>query len=56
MQPIGFICDHVEILYDIDVMYQQQAKLLGVRLERAESLNDAPLLIGALADLVRRAG
>lgn len=56
VQPIGFICDHVEILYDIDVMYQQQAKQLGVKLERAESLNDSPLLIGALADLVRRAG
>ncbi|HXF95011.1 MAG TPA: ferrochelatase, partial [Gemmatimonadales bacterium] len=53
--PIGFVCDHVEILYDIDVEYRQLADRLGVRLERTASLNDDPLLIEALADIVRRA-
>ena len=53
VQPVGFICDHVEILYDIDIDYARRARELGVRLERTESLNDSPLLIAALADLVR---
>jgi ferrochelatase len=53
--PIGFVCDHVEILYDVDVEYRGLAKKLGVRLERTASLNDDPGLIAALADLARRA-
>ena len=53
--PIGFVCDHVEILYDVDVEYQRLARDLGVRLERTSSLNADPLLIEALADVVRRA-
>ena len=52
VQPVGFVCDHVEILHDLDIVYMQQAQALGVHLERAESLNAAPLLISALADLV----
>jgi protoporphyrin/coproporphyrin ferrochelatase len=52
--PIGFVCDHVEILYDVDVEYQSLARKLGVRLERTASLNDDPLLIAALADVVHR--
>jgi len=51
VQPVGFVCDHVEILHDIDIVYMQQAQELGVHLERAESLNASPLLIAALADL-----
>ncbi len=51
--PIGFVCDHVEILYDVDVTYRALAARLGVHLERTESLNDDPLLIDALADIVR---
>ena len=51
LQPIGFLCDHVEILYDIDIAFQAQAKQLGLKLWRPESLNDSPLLIAALADL-----
>lgn len=50
--PIGFICEHVEILFDIDVEFQQQAEGLGMHLERIEMLNDHPLLLAALADLV----
>jgi ferrochelatase len=51
--PIGFVCDHVEILYDVDVAYRALADRLGVRLERTESLNDEPLFIAALERIVR---
>ena len=53
--PIGFVCDHVEILYDIDVEYHALAQRLGVRLERTPSLNDDPGLVAAVADVVRGA-
>jgi ferrochelatase len=53
VQPIGFLCDHVEILYDIDIAFTEFAKKEGVRLWRAESLNDSPLLTSALAQIVR---
>jgi ferrochelatase len=49
--PIGFVCDHVEVLYDVDVMYRALAERLGVQLERTPSLNDDPLLMGALAEI-----
>jgi protoporphyrin/coproporphyrin ferrochelatase len=51
IQPVGFLCDHVEILYDIDVAFQQTAQELGLKLVRAESLNDSPALTSALEDL-----
>lgn len=51
MQPIGFLCDHVEILYDIDIAFQKLASELGITLSRAESLNDSSTLIAALEDL-----
>jgi ferrochelatase len=54
LQPIGFVCDHVEILYDIDIAFTETARALGMRLYRPESLNDSPLLTQALVDLVRR--
>ncbi len=54
LQPVGFLCDHVEILYDIDIAFQQTAKELGITISRAASLNDSPTLIGALADIARR--
>jgi len=53
--PIGFVCDHVEILYDIDVEYQGLAKRVGIQLERIASLNDDPGLVAAVADVVRAA-
>jgi len=53
IQPIGFLCDHVEVLYDIDIAFKQFAEEQGMRLWRAESLNDSPLLIAALADVAR---
>ncbi len=51
MQPIGFLCDHVEILYDIDIAFKETAHELGLRLWRAESLNDSPVLTQALAEI-----
>jgi ferrochelatase len=54
LQPVGFLCDHVEILYDIDIAFQKLASEIGITISRAESLNDSPTLIAALADLSRR--
>jgi ferrochelatase len=51
LQPVGFLCDHVEILYDIDIAFTETARELGMTLWRAESLNDSPLLIRALAEV-----
>lgn len=53
VQPIGFLCDHVEVLYDIDIGFKQFAETQGMRLWRAESLNDSSLLVAALADVAR---
>jgi len=54
LQPIGFLCDHVEILYDVDIFFREFAFELGVRLERPESLNASAKLCGAIADLARQ--
>ncbi len=51
--PIGFVCEHVEILYDVDIVYQKLAKTLGIHFERIEMLNTAPEMIDGLAQLVR---
>lgn len=51
--PIGFVCEHVEILYDINIVYQNLAKSLNVHLERIEMLNTAPEMIAGLAGLIR---
>ena len=53
IHPVGFLCDHVEVLYDIDIFFKQFAEKEGMRLWRAESLNGSPTLTKALADLVR---
>ena len=50
--PIGFVSDHIEILYDIDILYQDKAKLLGMRLKRTPSLNFSKRFIEALATIV----
>ncbi|MGA2436963.1 MAG: ferrochelatase [Acidobacteriaceae bacterium] len=52
LQPIGFLADHVEILYDIDIAFTATARTLGLRLFRTESLNDSPLLTQALLHVV----
>jgi len=51
--PIGFVCDHTEILFDIDVQATAAAREAGVSLRRTESLNTSPTFIAALAALVR---
>jgi protoporphyrin/coproporphyrin ferrochelatase len=51
--PIGFVSDHLEILWDIDVEARERAAELGLDLERIESLNDDPPFIRGLAELVR---
>ncbi len=51
LQPIGFLCDHVEILFDVDILFREYAVKLGIRLERPESLNSSPTLAQAVADL-----
>jgi ferrochelatase len=53
VQPIGFVCDHVEVLYDIDMAFKQFAEREGMRLWRAESLNGSRTLTAALAEIVR---
>jgi ferrochelatase len=50
---VGFVADHLEVLYDLDVEAAALARDLGVRFVRAASLNDHPLLVAALADLVQ---
>jgi ferrochelatase len=54
IQPIGFLCDHVEILYDIDIGFREFASNLGITVRRPASLNDSRLLTLALADLARQ--
>ncbi len=51
--PIGFIADHVEILYDLDIGLQAIAARCGARVERTPMLNDSPYLIAALAEICR---
>jgi ferrochelatase len=53
VQPIGFVCDHVEILFDVDILFRQFAEERGMKLYRAESLNDSPLFVRAVADLAQ---
>jgi len=53
VQPIGFLCDHVEVLYDIDIGFQEFAKKHDLRLWRADSLNESPKLIAALSEIVK---
>ncbi len=53
LDPIGFVCDHVEVLYDIDIFFKQFAEKEGMRLWRAESLNGSMTLTAALAEVVK---
>ena len=52
--PVGFVCDHVEVLYDLDVEARRVARQAGLGLHRAAAVNDHPRFIAMLADLVRR--
>ena len=51
--PIGFVCEHVEVLYDVDIVFKRLASSLGMQLERIEMLNTSPEMITGLAELVR---
>ena len=50
--PVSFVSDHIETLYEVDILYKKMAEALGMRLERVESLNTSPLFISALRDIV----
>ncbi len=51
--PVGFVCDHLEILYDVDIEAQAVAREVGLTLVRTESPNDDPRFLAALADVIR---
>jgi protoporphyrin/coproporphyrin ferrochelatase len=53
LHPIGFVCDHVEILYDVDIHFRKYAQERRIELFRPETLNDSPKFIAALADVAR---
>jgi ferrochelatase len=55
IRPVGFVADHLEVLYDIDIEAQAVARAAGVRLERARSMNTDPVFIAGLADIAARA-
>ena len=55
LAPIGFVCDHVEVLYDLDVEARQVARKWKMEFYRAPTVNDHPRFIRMLADVVRRA-
>ena len=50
--PVGFVSDHIETLYDIDIVYRKKAETIGLKFSRTPSLNDSPKLIDALTDIV----
>ncbi|MFV2062984.1 MAG: ferrochelatase [Chloroflexota bacterium] len=51
VRPVGFVADHLEVLYDIDIEAQAVAEEVGIRLVRARSMNDDPIFIAGLADI-----
>lgn len=51
--PVGFVTEHVEVLFDIDIEFKQQADELGMQLERIRMVNDHPTMMAGLAALVR---
>ncbi|MEN6603370.1 MAG: ferrochelatase [Bryobacteraceae bacterium] len=51
ISPIGFVCDHVEVLYDVDILFRNYAAARGIEIARAGSLNDSGTFIAALADV-----
>ena len=54
LDPIGFVCDHVEILFDIDILFREYAAARGIVLRRPESLNGSPAFTAALAEVAGR--
>ena len=54
IHPIGFVCDHVEVLFDIDILFREFAAARGIEIVRPESLNGSPAFTAALAAVVGR--
>ncbi len=54
ISPVGFICDHVEVLYDLDIEAADVCRELGVPMVRALAVNDHPLFLDMMADVVLR--
>jgi ferrochelatase len=52
LAPLGFVCDHVEVLYDLDVEAKATCDALGIAMARAAAVNDHPRFIDAMADTV----
>jgi ferrochelatase len=50
--PIGFICDHIEVLYDLDDEAAETARSIGLPMARAETVNDDPAFLDMMADIV----
>ena len=53
--PIGFVCDHVEVLYDLDIEAAEACRDLGLPMRRAASVGEHPMFLDMLADVVRQA-
>ena len=51
IRPVGFVADHLEVLYDLDIEAQGVARQVGIHLERARSMNTDPVFIAGLADV-----
>lgn len=54
LDPVGFVADHVEVLFDIDILFREYAAARGIALRRPESLNDSPTYTAALAEVAKR--
>jgi ferrochelatase len=52
--PVGFVADHVEVLFDIDILFREYAAARGIELRRPESLNDSATFTAALAEVAKR--
>ncbi len=52
--PLSFVGDHIETLYEIDILYRKEAEDRGIRLVRSPSLNDSPIFVDALCDIVKK--
>jgi ferrochelatase len=55
VDPLGFVCDHLETLYDLDIEARAWASELGLEFSRVPALNDSPQLTKALASVALRA-
>ncbi|GMU24065.1 MAG: putative ferrochelatase [Phycisphaerae bacterium] len=53
LSPIGFLCDHIEVLYDLDREAADVCRRIGLPMARAESVNDDPAFLDMMADVVR---